>query len=255
MNTKNICVALLVMSAMFVSCEKGHGNKKHGIHCGHEYVDLGLPSGVKWATCNVGALTPEDYGGLYQWGGTVDVKNIDVDVEEGYCPYHTGSDFNTGWTKYVPSKYASYWSATAVPSNPDNKQRLDPEDDVANVEWGGKWRMPNEPECYELLSEHYCSCTLVTINGIKGYKVQSKIKGYTDRWIFLPMAGRWQGGNLSDVDFWGSYWSSDLGPDGVDGAAFMSLFPSSAHVSYNLGYNDSGRWFGRSIRPVFDPED
>ncbi|MCQ2223941.1 MAG: hypothetical protein MJZ35_09170 [Bacteroidaceae bacterium] len=214
---------------------------------GHEYVDLGLS--VKWATCNVGASKPEDYGGYYQWAGTWDVWYEGIYLDFSNCPYHTGSNEQTGWTKYVPSNRSSYWSGTG---NPDNKTVLDPSDDVASGIWKGTWRMPTYGEWTELLNTSYCSWTWTTINGINGYKVQSKRPGYTDNWIFLPAAGFRGGDHLDGVGSYGLYWSSSLYTFSTPDHARQVLFDSSSinddHLTPFLSY----RFYGQSVRPVSD---
>lgn len=199
-------------------------------------VDLGLS--VKWATCNLGASKPEKYGGYYQWAGTTDVTDTSIYLDESNCPYHTGSDATTGWTKYNTYSYLG---------TVDNKTVLDPEDDVAHVRLGGKWRMPTIEEWNELINTSNCSWTWTTINGIIGYKVQSKKAGFTNNWIFLPAAGFRFSTILGSVGSGGYYWSSSLGTDFPDG-------PSSAYsLHFNSGIvstNDYARYSGQSVRPV-----
>ena len=104
---------------------------------GHEYVDLGLPSGLKWATCNVDATTPEEYGGYYAWGET--------EEKENYC-------WNTyKWCNDSLSTLTKYCTDDSYGIIVDNKTILDPEDDVAHVKWGGSWRMPTIDEYKELI--------------------------------------------------------------------------------------------------------
>ena len=98
---------------------------------GHEYVDLGLPSGLKWATCNVGASSPEVYGGYYAWGETEEKSSYSWSTYK-WC----NGSYDT-MTKYCTS--SSYGTV-------DNKTTLDPQDDVAHVKWGGRWRMPTLEE-------------------------------------------------------------------------------------------------------------
>lgn len=207
---------------------------------GHEYVDLGLS--VKWATCNVGASKPEDYGGYYQWAGTKDVISTSINLDWSNCPYHTGSDENTGWTKYVWASQPSYWSGTG---SADGKTLLDPSDDVARVVWKGSWRMPTHSEFDELVKNENCSWTWTSINGINGYKVQSKKPGYTDNWIFLPAAGRRRSGKLEDVQSTGRYWAATiLGSSTLNGdILYLSETSHNSAVS-NL------RYYGNSVRPV-----
>ena len=199
-------------------------------------VDLGLS--VKWASCNLGASKPTEYGGYYQWAGTKDVSDTGIYLNWSNCPYHTGSDGETGWTKYNTA--SSYGTV-------DNKTVLEPMDDAASVALGGKWRIPTDEEWRELRNTNNCSWTWTTIDGVNGYKVQSKKAGYTDNWIFLPAAGFRSSDYLQSVGADGDYWSSSLYwnykyyPYFADGM----YFHSSNFYSYR-----NGRFYGESVRPV-----
>lgn len=202
-------------------------------------VDLGLS--VLWATCNLGASNPWGYGGYYQWGGTDDVTDPNIIVNWANCPYHTGSDETTGWTKYVSSYNSSYWSGTG---DPDDRTVLDPADDAAHVILGGDWRMPTETEWKELL----INCTWEWTDNYKtmnvaGYIVTSKKEGYADRSIFLPAAGYRIGTYLYDGSR-GLYWSSSL-YESLSNYARILNFSSDSH-----GTSISSRSYGRSVRPV-----
>lgn len=174
----------------------------------HEYVDLGLS--VKWASCNVGANAPEDYGLYFAWGETTGYTQ---DTSDGrsfdWKNYKWCKGSNSTMTKYCTS--SSYGTV-------DNKTTLDPEDDAAAVNWGGSWRMPTKAEQDEL--RIYCTWIWTSQNGVYGYKVTSKNNGNS---IFLPAAGgRWS----SDFDNAGSvgyYWSSSLYPYGDSGAYYLFL--------------------------------
>lgn len=205
---------------------------------GHEFVDLGLS--VAWATCNVGATNPENYGAYYQWAGIQDVANQSIYLSTSNCPYHSGSSVTTGWTKYVQSGKSSYWSGSGV--DPDNKTVLDLVDDAARARWGGSWRMPTGAEWGELQSN--CTWTWTSMNGIPGYKVQSKKSGYTDKWIFLPSGGYRRNGSLDDNGSAGWYWSSSL--SSIDPYSAICV----AFSSKVLNRIDSQRWDGHSVRPV-----
>ncbi len=198
-----------------------------------EYVDLGLS--VKWATCNLGASTPTEYGGYYQWAGTKDVSDTKINLDWSNCPYHTGSDRDSGWTKYNTDP--SYGTV-------DDKTVLEAMDDAASVALGGKWRMPTDEEWTELRNTDNCSWTWTTIDGVDGYKVQSKKSGYTDNWIFLPAAGYRRSSNHSNVGPYGYYWSSSLGMYGPDDACGLDF--GSSYVSRGIYYRSDGQ----SIRPV-----
>ena len=196
-------------------------------------VDLGLS--VKWASCNLGASKPTEYGGYYEWAGTEDVSETSIILYWDNCPYHTGSDYKSGWTKY--NTKSSYGTV-------DNKTVLEPMDDAAAVALGGKWRMPTDAEWSELLNTENCSWTWTTIDGVNGYKVQSKMPGYTDNWIFLPAAGWRSYDNLFNVGSYGRYWSSSLYTD-VPFRAYSERFRSGSFGRY-----ENERGDGLSIRPV-----
>ena len=201
-----------------------------------EYVDLGLS--VKWATCNLGASKPTEYGGYYQWAGTKDVSDRKIKLGWSNCPYHTGSDYDSGWTKY--NMNPSYGTV-------DNKTVLEAMDDAASVAIGGKWRMPTDEEWTELRNTDNCSWTWTTIDGVNGCKVQSKKSGYTDNWIFLPAAGYRYEGRLKNVGSQGQYWSSSLftGDLLYMYNAYEMLFDSGY-----VGWLGNFRYHGLSVRPV-----
>ena len=196
-------------------------------------VDLGLS--VKWASCNLGASKPTECGGYYQWAGTKDVSDTSIYLDWRNCPYHTGTDTNSGWMKY--NTKSSYGTV-------DNKTVLESMDDAASVALGGKWRMPTNDEWKELCNTDNCSWTWTTIDGVNGFKVQSKKSGYTDNWIFLPAAGYRIGGSLDGVGSDAYYWSSSLYKDSPRSAYYM-LF-----LSGNCTRDSVGRYNGHSIRPV-----
>jgi len=194
------------------------------------YVDLGLS--VKWATCNVGATKPEEYGDYFAWGETVPKSDCSWSTYK-YC----NGDFDE-LTKYC--SISSYGNNGFT----DTKTVLDPEDDAAHVNWGGSWRMPTKEEQDELRNTDNCTWTWTTLNGTNGYKVQSKKLGYTDKWIFLPAAGYRNGSDFVDVGSYGYYWSSSL----------TTVYPSYAYyLRFNSSYvnwNGSNRNDGLSVRPV-----
>ena len=191
----------------------------------HEYVDLGLS--VKWATCNVGAAKPEEYGDYFAWGETQPKNTYDWSTYK-WC----NGSYNT-LTKYNNS--SSYGTV-------DNKTVLDKTDDAAAVNWGGSWRMPTEEELTELHEQ--CTWTWTTQNGVYGYKVTSKKSGYTNKSIFLPAAGYRLDGSLAWEGWYGHYWSSSLYMGNPLGA-WRVFFESSAASRYH-----DHRRYGFSVRPV-----
>ena len=188
----------------------------------HEYVDLGLS--VKWATCNVGASKPEDYGDYFAWGETKPKTTYNWSTYK-WC---NGSSFSM--TKYNNS--SSYGSV-------DDKTTLELRDDAARANWGGSWRMPTKAERDELREQ--CTWTWTTQNGVKGYQVTSKKNGNS---IFLPAAGYRRGSSLSGAGSYGDYWSSSLNTGGPS-YAYELRFHSD-----NVGRSFNDRDCGRSVRPV-----
>ena len=131
---------------------------------GHEYVDLGLPSGLLWATCNVGATAPEQYGDYFAWGETTGYDEGKTDFSWStykYCKvnYHF-------LTKYCTDSGFSFNDAA------DDKTVLDLVDDAARANWGGDWRMPTHEEWSELYGN--CSSEWTTLNGVNGHLFTSK---------------------------------------------------------------------------------
>lgn len=207
-----------------------------------EYVDLGLS--VKWATCNLGASSPEEYGGYYQWGGTEDVTDTSIYLDWYNCPYHSGPNAERGWTKYITSIGSSHWSG---PGDPDNRTVLEPEDDVAYVKLGGKWRMATFAEWAEL--EWECSWTWTSDyngTGVAGVIITSKKDGYTSKSIFLPAAGSRIDDSLTEAGSKGGYWSSSLGT-----AYPLNAFGASFQES-RMNTGECMRCRGFSVRPVLE---
>ena len=189
----------------------------------YEYVDLGLS--VKWATCNVGANSPEEYGDYFAWGELEPKETYNWSSAYKWCKgsLKTLTKYNTN---------SSYGSV-------DNKTVLGATDDAAHANWGGSWRMPTDAEMTELREQ--CTWTWTTENGVNGYKVTSKTNGNS---IFLPAAGyRWDG-SLNYAGSSGSYWSSSLNTD-TPSRAWGVDFSSDSVSRYG-----SNRSCGQSVRPV-----
>ena len=185
---------------------------------GHEYVDLGLPSGLLWATCNVGANAPEEYGNYYAWGETTT---------------------KTNYSSSTSATYGLSYSTLQSQGYIDGEGNLNPQYDAALANWGGSWRMPTRAELEELKDN--CTWTWTTQNGVKGYKVTSKVNS---NYIFLPAAGYRSGSSLISAGSDGYYWSS--APIEIDSYyAFVLFFYSGNHIM-----SDGSRDYGRSVRPV-----
>ena len=173
-----------------------------GTHNGHGYVDLGLPSGLKWATCNVGASSPEDYGDYYQWGATTSPPN----------------------NNYTASNCETYGKSIGDIKGTSR--------DVAHVKWGGSWRMPTKEEMQELIDK--CTWKWKKKGGHHGYIVT----GPNGNSIFLPAAGWRLGTSLSYREEFGHYWSSSPYEGGTQGA--YSLYFYSGYHSTNWYYRYYG---------------
>ncbi|MBP5558485.1 MAG: Ig-like domain-containing protein [Bacteroidales bacterium] len=190
-----------------------------------EAVDLGLPSGTKWATFNVGASKPEDYGDYFAWGETEPKSNYSWSTYK----FELGTGYQGPFSKYVTK--SSYGTV-------DNKTVLDPEDDAAHVNWGGSWRMPTLEECDELINK--CTWTWTTQNGVNGRLVT----GPNGKSIFLPAAGYRYGASLYDAGSDGNCWSSSLSTGGPDEAWCVDFY------SGRVTRGNYGRCRGQSVRPV-----
>ena len=191
----------------------------------HDLVDLGLPSRTLWATCNLGASSPEGYGCHYAWGDTESSCDGKIFSEETYKFYSA-----SGMTKYT---------AVSV---------LESSDDAATVVWGGAWRMPTRTEITELENESYTTAEWTMVNGVYGCRFTSIVEGYEGNSIFLPAAGYYRGSELRDAGEQGLYWGASIRDINSD-----STYPSGDCIRLSEGYYSKGaanRWRGYSIRPV-----
>lgn len=230
----------------------------------HEYVDLGLPSGTLWATTNVGATNPEDYGGYFAWGETVskgeeDKSNLsnyqyaDTYVKTYYSSYtYKWGTFEDGLlTKYCDNSEYGYKGYT------DALTELELSDDAAYVNWGPGWRTPTKEQLEELVDPANTKMECITVNGVLGRKITSIRPGYEGNSIFLPFAG----GAREDEDpastglgMVGVYWSRTLLQEAdptlshclyiLSDEAVEEAGEQSTMVMYNY------RIFGFSVRPV-----
>lgn len=197
------------------------------------YVDLGLPSGTLWATCNIGAENPEDYGDYFAWGETEGYNSGKTTFNWSTYKWCEGSEYTM--TKYCTKSSYGYNGFT------DDKTELDLEDDAAYVNWGPAWRMPSDEQCRELINSSYTTTEWTAQNGVNGRKITSKTNGNS---IFLPAAGYRNNSSLNYGGSLGSYWSRTLYSD----------FPSNAwrpgFDSSNISTGGWERYNGRSVRPV-----
>ena len=208
---------------------------------GYAYVDLGLRSGgnkILFATMNIGASAPQEYGDFFAWGETskrytsiVALSNITIfdggSFVQNNAPYYSGSTY----TKY---------------NTTDNKLTLDAADDVASVMWGGEWRMPDKADLEFLLNSTYCTAARTAnynSTGVAGIVVTGK-NDYAGNSIFLPAAGRGVNDSVFGAGDYGYYWS-------------RSRYESPASLAYSLNFSESSRsvgnnfrYYGCSVRPV-----
>ena len=173
-------------------------------------IDLGLPSGTKWACCNVGASAPEQYGNYYAWGETSPKSVYDEDTYQ----YYNNGYVNIG-SDIAGSDY-----------------------DAATANWGAPWRMPSLSQIQELVDS--CTSTWTTQNGVNG----RKFVGPNGGTIFLPAAGRRWDSDLNYAGYDGFYWSSTLNESGPDFADCLYFHSGGAYWDGNY------RFGGQSVRPV-----
>lgn len=195
----------------------------------HEYVDLGLS--VKWATCNVGATKPEEYGYYFAWG------EVEPKVLYNYDTYKHCTSINGSWVKFLKYVSDDYYGVV------DNKLVLEAQDDAAAVNWGGNWRMPTKEEQNELIEK--CTWVKKSKNGVDGYEVISRIEGYHDKSIFLPAAGYMEDMTIYSYSLnRGYYWSSSLDGDYSFCLVYWSDYGGDMEMSSEY------RIYGCSVRPV-----
>ena len=226
-----------VKNLFFFDSEASSVDKETGSLDNYGYVDLGLS--VLWATHNVGAATPAGRGGLYAWGETAeDVKDTSVAFATAYSPYLYKFSIDNKFDSL--SKYCNDESMGVV----DNLWTLEAEDDAANVNWSQNWRMPTSDEMNELIENCTLSYTENYMNsGEAGVLLTSKVQGYTDRSIFLPVGGCVQYETAHDDALF--YWSSSLSEVGYNAEVLSLNFPTK-----KLSVHPLLRNLGVTIRPV-----
>lgn len=217
----------------------GGGNVPEGL----EAVDLGLPSGLKWANMNVGATAPEEAGLYLAWGEMVgygsdtnDGRSFDWENYKWMAEGQSRSQYVNKYT-FADGQTSASWYQNGNFIG-DNKTVLDPEDDAAHVNWGGSWHMPTDAEWNELRTE--CTWTWTTQNGVNGRLVT----GPNGNSIFLPASGSRVGAILYGVGTIGIYWSSSLYTSSSDHA--FGVFFYFDRVGRYCDY----RFVGLSVRPV-----
>lgn len=202
----------------------------------YEMVDLALPSGVKWANKNIGALTVTDYGQKFQWG---DVQGFTHDQVSGGCKAYSWANYKySNGTSSPSTSYMTKYNST------DHLVTLEAMDDAAVANMGGNWRMATETEFNELLNTDNCTKQWVTNYGdtsINGYLFTSVRNSNT---LFFPAAGYCLDGNVYKVNSYGMYWSSSLYTSNVTSGRLLYFYDGYILMgSYN-------RCYGYSVRGV-----
>ena len=193
-----------------------------GVSQGHQWVDLGLPSGTRWAACNVGAESSTEWGNFYAWADTT----VELGNSSTACPSFGLSVKNLiekGYTDSVGNLKSTY--------------------DVARQNWGDGWKLPSKENFLELVNE--CSWNWMVKDGVEGYEVKSKKEGNKNS-IFLPAAGCMDGGDFIDLGVVGRYWTS-------------TAYSSNVYFSWSLYFNEEegvkmtplSRRDGISVRPIY----
>lgn len=232
---------------------------------GHEYVDLGLPSGTLWATMNVGASSEKDAGLYFAWGETQGYAASQVGTGEGQKAF--------SWSDYALTEDSG--STMSKYNASDNKTNLELTDDAAHVNWGGDWHMPNRAQCIELFKEtkngfvtNAGAFTQYAWDDNNGYSRPTSTTATISNWdtagyfffknsytsvtdaisaedyLFVPAAGSCGDGKVVNVGNYGGVWASALYSEGVEGA--WNFYFNSGRA----GVDGSYRFSGQSVRGV-----
>lgn len=232
---KAIAAIMLMTAVVLTACKpendpNNNGNNNgggNGTYNGHDYVDLGLPSGTLWATCNVGANTPEEYGDYFAWGET--------QPKDYYF-----------WSNYRYSDEIEYYGLIKYCNDPgygynlftDTLIVLQPDDDAAFDNWGSDWCTPTPDQWMELINnteERWDNGVLcfVASNGNS---------------IILPAAGFYRKDRVMDAGRWVHYWSNSLRVEVPADALYFVYGTYGSGWHYEISY--SNRCFGSPVRPV-----
>ena len=210
---------------------------------GVEAVDLGLPSGIKWANMNLGAEAPEDHGLYFAWGETV---GIDIESEEervfDWDSYKWSNGSSTTMTKYCTEGIHYSYDGHEYFGTVDNKTELDPEDDAAYVNWGTEWRMPKVEDIMELLNNTTSEWTMQ--NGVDG----RRFTGANGNSIFLPVTGYIDGVFLCGLTRYGHYHSASLWQEYPWSAQLLTFWEKMVYPDCDLRRN-----MAYPVRPVQYP--
>ena len=206
----------------------------------HEYVDLELPSGTLWATCNVGATNPEDYGDYFAWGETEGFYSGKMDFSWSTYKYYKINGNVEGLTKYCTDSRYGYEGFT------DSLTVLAFTDDAATANWGWEWRTPTFEQIEELFNYVYTHYEITTMNGVPGLKIISYMN---EESIFLPAPGFYDYMNIFFGNQIGTYWSRTC-ENGSQKFAHTLYFDSYEFEPYELLTRTCSRYEAHSVRPV-----
>lgn len=226
----------LMAFSMMVGEMECYAQTVSGQVAGYDYVDLGLPSGTKWATCNVGATKSTEFGGYFAWGET---KPKEI---YNWSTYKLRANIELSDLE-IPQDFTKY-SIDRKDGTVDNKTVLDAEDDAATANWGSAWRMPTKEEADELLK----GCTWKQVPDFKGSGVCGLIgvSIVNGNIIFVPSAGGLVGSEIDDAGYDGGFWLVSLCSDRNN--------PRSAYDFHFMGSeaecSTDDRYYGKSVRAV-----
>ena len=226
---------VMMMGVAFTACSSNE-EPKPGSDA--EYVDLGLPSGTKWAACNLGATKPEEYGDYYAWGETEGKTSFSwgnytwMQKGKANWKYITKYTFDDGKTQCI-------WYDADKKFIGDGKTTLEPKDDAATAKLGSRWRMPTPDDFRELIDK--CNWEWAELNGVKGYKVT----GTNGNFIFLPAAGYNDGSKVEGKEDGGFFSPNTPSSDDTSHADTLKIPapPPPPHIH-------KGREIGISVRAV-----
>lgn len=213
--------ALFILSFMFCAITASAQSASDNNNAA-EAVDLGLPSGTLWASCNIGATNPEEFGDYYSWGETEPKASYKL---EEYRHFKAGQEN----VMAIRRAFADL-----------GKDIAGTQYDVAYVKWGEEWQMPSLGQFQEL--EQNCVWEWTSVNEVAGYKITSKTNGNS---IFLPAAGSKASQRTSNIGVYGLYWSSTVAYDGPSGGCNLLIQKGS-----DRRRQTSSRALGYTVRAV-----
>lgn len=224
---------------------------------GHDYIDLVLPSGTLWASCNIGAINPEDYGDYFAWGETVSYNGEDYSNAMNYA-YNDSSSYIKTYYDWRTYKYCNgkektltkYCQNSSYGYNgfTDTLKELETTDDAAYSKWGATWCMPSKEQYDELINDNYTILERISQNGVYGIKITSRSNGNS---IFLPAAGSGYLSSFNGVGTIVDYWSRTISNNGTNAYGSIDSNACELHTNnYTYKVDNYSRCLALPIRPV-----